>query len=394
MVMFQEDPMSMRTCVASLAVLVGMAWPGAWALGQGPPGGAEKPETAPFLARVQAVPTPSANASVPGQPLQAYYQALQSTPGAVPARFSQAGWANNVNLAIVTRDPADETLGATLEPVSPALRDQLGIPAGRGLTVTTLDHAGAAFGAGIRDHDILLTLADKPLAAPDDLTKQLKAVGEKEVDLTVLRGGAPRTLKVRPVYRVTLGPAEMESSEYFLGVSVSALDEALRSQLKLDGRTGLLVNEVAPASAAEKAGIKVHDVLLSWHGKSLVDPSDLIQGLRIQEGKAGPLLYLRAGKQATVAVAPEKRTIKRDTVHEAVRVWTVTRPLQLTGDRLTTAIRSVQTQPMATTVTESSAEPTRAPAPRIEALEKEIKAVQKSLDAIRDLLEARKGGGK
>ena len=381
----------MRTRVASLAVLVGMSWPGAWALGQGQAESEKPATTARFL--IEAAP-PSVDQgrrlsprrgvdkrTFPAPPAQ-YDAVLAATPGAA-----------NV-YAIVARDPADETLGATLEPVSAALREQLGLPAGRGLSVTTLDHAGAAYGAGIRDHDILLTLAGKPLAAPDDLTKQLKAVGEKEVDLTLLRAGESKTLKVRPVYRVTLGPAEMESSEYFLGVSVSALDEAMRSQLKLNGRTGLLVNEVAPGSAAEKAGIKVHDILLAWHGTALTDPADLIRGLETQEGKSGPLVYLRAGKQAAVEVIPEKRTIRRDTVHEAVRVWTMTQPNLITGNKVNAEVRYRPLSPMATTVTESAVATPGVPAPRIEALEKEIKALKSSLDEIRDLLRSEHAGAK
>lgn len=383
--------MSIGTRVASLAVLVGMVWPGAWALGQGQ-AESEKPAT-PARLRIEAVPPTvdrgrqvgpgQALPYVPAPPAQ-YDAVLASTPGAA-----------NV-YAIVARDPADETLGATLEPVSAALREQLGLPAGHGLSVTTLDHAGAAYGAGIRDHDILLTLAGKLLAAPDDLTKQLKAVGEKEVDLTLLRAGESKTLKVRPVYRVTLGPAEVESSEYFLGVAVSALDEAMRSQLKVDERTGLLVNEVAPGSAAEKAGIKVHDILLAWHGKALTDPSDLTQGLKTLEGKPGPLKYLRAGELTTVAVAPEKRAIRhRAIAHEALRVWTVTQPYPFSRNLPNAAVTQMPMPPVTTTtMKESSYGVSSVPAPRIEALEKEIKAMKASLDEMRDLLKAERAGSK
>ena len=97
------------------------------------------------------------------------------------------------------RDPADSALGASLEPVDEGLRAQLGLDGKTGLVVSALAEGGPAAASGLKQNDILLTLADAPLAKADDLAKQLKAAGEKDVPLKLLRAGKPLTLRVRPV---------------------------------------------------------------------------------------------------------------------------------------------------------------------------------------------------
>ena len=167
------------------------------------------------------------------------------------------------------RDSADETLGATLQPVSESLRAQLNIPAGQGLLVASLKSDGPSAQAGLKQYDVLLTLADKPLAAPHDLTKQLKTAGEKTVPLKILRAGKPITLQVRPVYQVTLGPVEEHKTEFYLGVSIAPLDDALRAQLALPSKQGVIVSDVTKGSPAEKAGVKKHDIVLELGDKKI-----------------------------------------------------------------------------------------------------------------------------
>src|SRR5262249_48876977 len=76
------------------------------------------------------------------------------------------------------RTPADEPLGARLQPVGEALRARPGLPAGQGLLVAAVRDDGPSALAGLRQNDVLVALADKPLASADDLAKQLKAAGE------------------------------------------------------------------------------------------------------------------------------------------------------------------------------------------------------------------------
>src|SRR5439155_18219225 len=121
---------------------------------------------------------------------------------------------------------------------------------------------GASAQAGLKQNDVLLSLGGQPLAAADDLTKQLKAAGEAAAPLKVLRAGKPITIQVRPIYRVTLAPVAEQKTEYYIGVSIDAPDDAVRAQLALPNGQGVVVSEVVSGSPAEKAGVKKHDVVL------------------------------------------------------------------------------------------------------------------------------------
>ena len=60
-----------------------------------------------------------------------------------------------------------------------------------------------------------------------------------------------------------------------LGVEVQTLDQSLADSFKLKSPNGALVAKVAPDSAAERAGIKVGDVILKFNGASIVDAGQL-----------------------------------------------------------------------------------------------------------------------
>ena len=176
--------------------------------------------------------------------------------------------------------------------------------------MVSLTDDGPGARAGLKRYDILLTLAAKPLTNAEDLTKTLNETSEKAVELTLLRARKPITLKVRPIKRVTIGPVEEEKKEYFLGISLSPLEEALRAQLELPGNGGMLVNYLIPGSPAEKAGINVHDLLIKVDGTSIDSPETLVT--KVQEAQENPvkLELLRAGgERVALTVKPAIRTV-------------------------------------------------------------------------------------
>jgi membrane-associated protease RseP (regulator of RpoE activity) len=220
-------------------------------------------------------------------------------------------------------DPADEPLGATLQPVGDVLRAQLDLPAGQGLLVASLRDDGPSAQAGLKQNDILLSLADKPLAAADDLPKQLRAAGEAAVPLKVLRAGKPVTLQVRPVYRVTLGPAGERKTEYYFGVSIEPADEALRAQLALPTGQGVVVTEVVAGSPAEKAGVKKYDLVLALADKPIDKPETLAQQVQVARDKPTTLRILRAGKTIILPITGAVREVASEPSQEAFRLLLV-----------------------------------------------------------------------
>jgi C-terminal processing protease CtpA/Prc len=157
---------------------------------------------------------------------------------------------------------------------------------------------------------VLLTLADKPLASADDLSKHLKEAGESPVPLKLLRSGKKKTIQVRPIYRVTLGPVSEVKKEYFIGISLSSLDEALRSQLRLSAGQGVLITDVVKDSPAEKAGVKSNDIVLEFGSKPVESPDKLAAEVQADQDKPATLKILRAGQPLSIAVTPAVRDVK------------------------------------------------------------------------------------
>lgn len=112
-------------------------------------------------------------------------------------------------------------LGVRVLPVQDALRHQLELPRGAGLTVDQVGEGSPAARAGVRRHDVLLRLNDQWLFHPDQLAALVRshAPGEK-VELGLLRLGGHLELAVE------LGepPAALPGAARFAGPVPWALE--------------------------------------------------------------------------------------------------------------------------------------------------------------------------
>jgi hypothetical protein len=203
--------------------------------------------------------------------------------------------------------PANQNLGMTLAPADDALRAHLKLPGDQGLIVTALDFHSPAAQAGIEQNDILLTLDNTALGKPADLEDNLKVAGDKPVSLKLLRGGKNLAIKVQPRLHVGLGPVQPDAPAFWIGVSVSPIEPALRSQLKLPETEGLLATEVFKDSPAAKAEIKVHDILTKLASKSLDSQEKLVELVQANGGKTISLEFIREGKTQATEVTPQPR---------------------------------------------------------------------------------------
>lgn len=89
-------------------------------------------------------------------------------------------------------------LGVGVEPVPPVLVDQLNLPEGFGLIVAYVVPGSPADKAGVKTHDILKSLDDQTLVAPDQLSTLVRNIAEgKQVTLTVLHKGQEGKINVK-----------------------------------------------------------------------------------------------------------------------------------------------------------------------------------------------------
>jgi hypothetical protein len=84
-----------------------------------------------------------------------------------------------------------------------------------------------------------------------------------------------------------------------LGIRMQRIPEALAEQLGLEPDRGILVTDVLPDTPAEKAGFKVHDIVLEFAGKPVPEDPEAFARL-VQSIKAGEkvtAVVLRKGKR-------------------------------------------------------------------------------------------------
>jgi serine protease Do len=296
-------------------------------------------------------------------------------------------------LARVVNSSNDQLFGAMLEPISDALRAQLDVPVGQGLLVSGVRADGPSAFAGLKPNDVLLTLGDKPLASADDLTKHLKAAGESAVPLKLIRAGKQATISVRPIYRVTMGPAGEEKTEYYIGVNVDPVDDTLRAQLGLQAGKGMLITDVVPNSPAEKAGVKKYDIILELSDKPIDKFEDLSKQVQSNKNKPTTLKILRAGKPMNIPVAGATRKVETGPAADSVDLFMV-RPvyadpsLARANDFLRYAtlidrggkinVNEIYGQPREDELRQ-----------RLEQMEKELKALHETLEKINESLKSK-----
>jgi membrane-associated protease RseP (regulator of RpoE activity) len=203
-------------------------------------------------------------------------------------------------------------MGVALEKADEVLLAQLGLPAGEGLVVRKVNDNSPASRAGIKPLDLIKSIDGKPLKNVDEAGKLFEAA-EQPVTVDLIRQGKPIQVKVTPEKKnntfqfLSSEPVQGIQSEFWVGVEVSPVDNTLRSHLGIPGGQGLVVTSVHQGSPAERAGVKANDILLSFGGKSLEKPADLVRGIKATGEKEVKLELIRAGKRLASDIKPERR---------------------------------------------------------------------------------------
>lgn len=88
----------------------------------------------------------------------------------------------------------------------------------------------------------------------------------------------------------------------YLGVGLTEMTPELRAHFGVPEDAGVMVSSVEKGSPAEKAGIRVGDIITSMDGKDVETSWDLRANIRgLKEGEQVPLMVFRDGKAQNVS---------------------------------------------------------------------------------------------
>src|SRR5882762_5011978 len=203
-------------------------------------------------------------------------------------------------------------LGVDIADVSPERLGELKLKEEHGAEVTMVDQDAPAGKAGLREHDVIVSLNGTAVESTAQLRRMIKETPPgRVVSLGVSRDGQPMTIKVQLADRrksmawephmpqMPEIPQMPTMPDFDMPVSVVVVHQSARSGLMVEnitpqlgdffgvkGGNGVLVRSVEKGSRGEKAGFRAGDVVVKVNSQPVHDTSDFTHALRSSSGTA------------------------------------------------------------------------------------------------------------
>lgn len=239
--------------------------------------------------------------------------------------FSSEDWGSGSYLGVDTRDITPDRL-ADLH-----LKDE------RGVEVTMVDQDAPAGKAGLKEHDVIVTLNGSDVQSVEQLRRMIRETPPgRTVTLGVSRSGQMMTLKAeladrKKSFAYDFGsdgkkfkfnmPAMPAMPDIDIPVSIVVVHSSMRSGLMVENLTpqlgnffgakngeGVLVRSVEKGSRAEKAGFRAGDVIVKINGEPIHDSGDFSHALRSHKDNTANISVIRDKKEQNLTITlPEHK---------------------------------------------------------------------------------------
>jgi serine protease Do len=189
-------------------------------------------------------------------------------------------------------------LGVQIQPVTQDIADSLGLKESKGAIIAKIETNSPAQSAGLKEGDVVAAVDGESVADSHDLARKIATLGpKKDAELSIVRNGAPQTVKV------TLGALSDEKQAKADAPAEHSKDAAAKYGMTLEpaqevegaGKTGVVVADVDPNGAAAQKGIETGDVILEVAGKPVSRPSDVTAAIEAAraDGKKSVLMHIK-----------------------------------------------------------------------------------------------------
>ena len=167
---------------------------------------------------------------------------------------------------------------------------------------------GAAAVAGLQAGDVVAAIDGRPIEYWEDLERAIAGSDGRPLRLAIKRGTEQRELQVAPRRIVTRDPIFKESREVWsLGTGPQVTPQ---------------VGMVTPDSPAERAGLRVGDVVAAVAGQPVFTSDELTQAIQQAGGKPIDIVVQRDGKPLTLSVTANRVKEKNEAGQE-VENWRI-----------------------------------------------------------------------
>jgi membrane-associated protease RseP (regulator of RpoE activity) len=229
-------------------------------------------------------------------------------------------------------------LGVDTRDVTPDRMSALQLKEEQGVEVTMVDQDAPAGKAGIKEHDVILTVNKEPVQSVEQLRRMIHEIPSgRVVEIGLSRNGQSMTVKAQLADRKSsfafVGP-DMKAFKFTVPaipavpvvpdvpqISVVMVHSSMRSGLMVENLTpqlgaffgakggeGVLVRSVEKGSAAERAGFRAGDVIVKVNGQSVTDTGDFSRTLRIGKDNTASVGIIRDKKEQNLTLTlPDRK---------------------------------------------------------------------------------------
>jgi serine protease Do len=229
-------------------------------------------------------------------------------------------------LGVDTRDVTADRLGPL------QLKEESGVE------VTMVDQDAPAGKAGLKEHDVILSINGAPVESVEQLRRMIREIpAGRVISIGVSRNGQALTLKAQLANRKGFGPEAGEFKftmptvpamppippmpDIDMPVSVVVVHSSMRTGLMVENLTsqladffgakggkGILVRSVEKGSSAEKAGFHAGDVIIRVNDETVNDAGDFSHALRNGKDNTAKVGILRDKREQTITLQlPERK---------------------------------------------------------------------------------------
>jgi serine protease Do len=198
-------------------------------------------------------------------------------------------------------------IGVQIQPVTSDIADSLGLKKAEGALVAEPQASGPAAKAGIQSGDIITAVNGETVKDARELARTIGGLAPgSSVKLNVLHQGKDQVINLTLGQLPAMQQASAESDGNGSDVPRLGMTVAPANSVAGAGKTGVVVTNVDPDSAAAAHGFKQGDVILEVAGKNVTNPGDVRDAIKTahDDKKNTVLMRVKTGDASRYVAIP------------------------------------------------------------------------------------------
>ena len=255
---------------------------------------------------------------------------LLAQPSSHPYVFYSEDESGSSYLGVQTQDVTADRIGP------------LHLKEERGVEITTVDQDAPASKAGLKEHDVILSVNDQKIESVEQLKRVIREIpAGRTISIGISRDGQPMTLKAQLAERdkmemdrsfnftmppmppinvpaIHIPPINLPDMDFAGGIVV--MHSPARSGLMVENLTpqlgdffgvkngsGVLIRSVEKGSRGEQAGFRAGDVVIKIDGSAVNDCSDFTRLLRKRTDNKASVTVMRDRREQNLTLTLPER---------------------------------------------------------------------------------------